>query len=147
MDNGARLIFLSDLPSLDKGTKVRFLACVDGYDISTATLTVRHNYPSSATIPRVYVSIELALETTTKKETDVGAWINVVGTVVDSSQVEAVVQGGSKAGRRRSRSRSRGITVQATLVWSAGNIKLDDYEKAVEFRKQVDGQMQQLSNV
>jgi len=33
------------------------------------------------------------------------------------------------------------------LLWSAGNIKVDDYEKALELRKQVDEQMRQLSNV
>lgn len=71
----------------------------------------------------------------------------MVGTVVDGSQSEAVVQGGSEASRRRSRSRSRGTTVQAMLLWSAGNIKVDDYEKALELRKQVDEQMRQLSNV
>jgi len=82
----------------------------------------------------------------TKQETDVGAWINIAGTVVDSSQVERESQSSSKAGRRRSRSRSRAIAVQAILLWSAGLLKVDDYEKALEFRREVDEQMQRLAD-
>jgi len=83
----------------------------------------------------------------TKQELDVGAWINVVGTVSFSSQTERDSQSGSKSGRKRSRSRSRVIAVQAILLWSAGLLKLDDYEKALALRREVDEQMRRLTEV
>jgi hypothetical protein len=48
---------------------------------------------------------------------EVGAWVNIIGYV--------------------DRRKEKGVFVQAITVWSAGNIDLNAYEKAVEARKAV----------
>lgn len=49
---------------------------------------------------------------------EVGAWINVIGYV--------------------ERRKEKGIFVQAIVVWSAGNVDLDAYEKAAVARKKAE---------
>jgi hypothetical protein len=50
--------------------------------------------------------------------TQVGAWVNVIGYVRQDSGSLSVLKSGAS-------------TVDAVLVWSAGAIKLEDYEAAV----------------
>jgi hypothetical protein len=50
--------------------------------------------------------------------TQVGAWVNVIGYVRQNTEM-------------RSTSKHRASLVDAVLIWSAGAIKLEDYEAAV----------------
>jgi hypothetical protein len=74
-------------------------------------LTLRHDYNGSKHVAKVaieQVKDALASGTTTTRN-----WINVVGYVKDSTE----------------------MTVQATMLWEAGPMKLGDYEQALQARK------------
>ncbi|KAF2276572.1 uncharacterized protein EI97DRAFT_433401 [Westerdykella ornata] len=111
------LVFLSDLQNCDRGDKVRFLGCVDEYVVQDATLRLKHNYPPSER-PRVArVNISVILESIQRHDIDVGCWVNVLGYVVGQDDT--------------------GVSVQAIAVWSAGNLDLEAYQNAVNWRKEV----------
>lgn len=50
--------------------------------------------------------------------TQVGAWVNVIGYVRQNTEMQST-------------SKPRASMVDAVLIWSAGAIKLEDYEAAV----------------
>lgn len=50
--------------------------------------------------------------------TQVGAWVNVIGYVRQDTETQST-------------SNLKASTVDAVLIWSAGAIKLEDYEPAV----------------
>ncbi|KAF2799792.1 hypothetical protein K505DRAFT_404426 [Melanomma pulvis-pyrius CBS 109.77] len=110
------LVLLSTLPGCAPGQKVRFLGCVDEYVVATATLRLKHNFPSSAAPHIANVNIELVLQSIKRTDLDVGSWINVIGYV--------------------ERRKDKGIFVQAITVWSAGNVDLDAYHGAVAAREE-----------
>ncbi|PSN72506.1 hypothetical protein BS50DRAFT_630529 [Corynespora cassiicola Philippines] len=112
----SNLVFLGDLAGCKAGTKVRFLGCVDGYVVHTATLRLRHEYPYSNPHAVANVDITNVLEQIKRDDMDVGAWVNVLGEVEHRKET--------------------GIFVQATAVWSAGIVDLEAYQKAVEARKE-----------
>jgi hypothetical protein len=64
------------------------------------------------------VNIDHVLQVIKHTEMEVGAWINVIGYV--------------------ERRKEKGIFVQAIVVWSAGNVDLDAYEKAAVARKRAE---------
>ncbi|KAF2805312.1 uncharacterized protein BDZ99DRAFT_466946 [Mytilinidion resinicola] len=126
----SRLLFLSDLALLAPGEKVRFLGCVEEYQVSTGTLVLQHHYPSSSAIPTARVNIDHVLETLKSTEVlQVGAWVNVIG-YVTAGEGEPPARSSRKAGDAPRQSH-----VQAIVLWSAGSLNLDEYEKAVEQRK------------
>ncbi|KAL9611569.1 MAG: hypothetical protein Q9167_003788 [Letrouitia subvulpina] len=126
MSNGplpTTLVFISDLQSITPGEKVRFLGCVNGYDASTGTLTVHHAYPPPPHKCAVaLVDVNILLSTLKSTDTQTGEWINVIGYVQ-----EREVELGNKE-----------VRVQAIMLWSAGSIKLTDYEEAVKERKKAE---------
>ncbi|EKG12046.1 hypothetical protein MPH_10828 [Macrophomina phaseolina MS6] len=128
----SRLVFLSDLKRMSVGSKARFLGCVDDYDVSTATLTLKHAYPTNSSVV-ARVNIEHVLETVQRTDLDVGAWVNVIAYV-------SAPPNNSEAGVKRARAHSAtdNVHAQAIVLWSAGDIKLDAYQKAVEARKAAD---------
>ncbi|OJD10219.1 hypothetical protein ACJ73_09883, partial [Blastomyces percursus] len=75
--------FLSEIPSLPTGAKIRFLGCVSSYNPSTGHLTLEHNYPLTSRPPpapfSIAVDITLLLESLTATDLQVGAWLNVLG--------------------------------------------------------------------
>ncbi|KAJ4991600.1 hypothetical protein SVAN01_02981 [Stagonosporopsis vannaccii] len=111
----SNLVLLSDLKTTAQGTKVRFLGCVDDYVVQDATLRLKHNYPAASSAETANVDIVHVLERIKAHEMEVGTWINVIGYV--------------------ERRNETGVFVQAITIWSAGNIDLSAYEKAVEVRK------------
>ncbi|KAI4094805.1 MAG: hypothetical protein LQ344_002051 [Seirophora lacunosa] len=125
-----RLVLLADLPSLCPGEKVRFLGCVTGYSALTGALTLQHAYPCTPAkpCPTAIVDVNLLLSTLKGTDTQVGAWVNVMGYVQHLTG-----EGGVKGQEKRSGRRS--AKVQAMMLWSAGGVKLGEYEKAVEMRK------------
>ncbi|CAK7209585.1 hypothetical protein SBRCBS47491_000493 [Sporothrix bragantina] len=110
----SELCFLSDLPTKLAGQKVRFLGCVTAYDMAVGVLTLQHQYQSQPTAHRIdvraHVNIDLVLERLTAEQTSVGAWVNVMGYISD------IKDGGD-------------VHVQALLLWSAGPLNLQEYER------------------
>ncbi|KAF2774051.1 hypothetical protein EJ03DRAFT_74896 [Teratosphaeria nubilosa] len=127
MPEPSRLVALDQLSTLSAGSKVRFLGCVHSYDDKTAVLVLRTHYPAaSSDAPTALVHLENVLGSMKHDLLEVGSWLNVVGSIVPQS-TSGVVQG------HRSRKHERQATfVEATLVWSAGAIKLEKYEEAVK---------------
>ncbi|KAF1917568.1 CST complex subunit Ten1 [Ampelomyces quisqualis] len=105
---------LGDLGQCKSGMKVRFLGCVDNYDVKGGALRLKHQYPASSPLSTVHVNIVHVLERLKRHELDVGTWLNVIGYV----------------GRHE-----RALFVQAVAVWDAGDVDVEAYEKAVDERK------------
>lgn len=131
----SRLVFLSDLGRMSVGSKVRFLGCVERYDVSTATLTLKHAYPANAakSAAVVHVNVDHVLETVKSTDLELGAWLNIIGYVAappDGSKWRAKKGGADNI--------AEVTNAQAIMLWSAGDIRLDVYEKAVEARKAAD---------
>lgn len=83
--------------------------------VRTATLRLKHDYPTGGSATVANVDIVHVLERIKSHEMEVGAWINVIGYV--------------------ERRKEKGVFVQAITVWGAGNVDLGAYEKSVEARK------------
>ncbi|KAH6621930.1 CST complex subunit Ten1 [Boeremia exigua] len=111
----SNLVLLSDLETTAQGTKVRFLGCVDEYVVQTATLRLKHNYPAASHAVIANVDVVHVLERIKTHEMEVGTWINVIGYV--------------------ERRKERGVFVQAIAIWSAGNVDVGAYERAVDAKK------------
>ncbi|KAI9735840.1 MAG: hypothetical protein M1834_001305 [Cirrosporium novae-zelandiae] len=114
-----RLVFLSDLPGIKVGTKVRFLGCVEHYSNDTGELVLKHDLQNSQA-PNVFacVNIDLVLSSMTWSDFSIGEWINIVGYIVEA-----------KNGRKSSTIKR--VDVQAILLWSAGAINLVEYEESL----------------
>ncbi|GFF52567.1 hypothetical protein CNMCM8927_006805 [Aspergillus lentulus] len=122
--------FLSDLPSLPTGSKVRFLGCVRTYHVPTGHLVLEHDYPrrrfstNAGTEPAsVAVDVNAVLESVTAEELRVGAWVNVVGYVRRSD--------GGDHDVLRKLMMSNPVYVEAVIVFSAGTVELGEYERVL----------------
>lgn len=135
-----RLVFLSDLSTTAYGTKVRFLGCVTHYDQATGLLTVRHAYPPPPSpCSTAVVDVNLLLESLKSADTRVGEWLNLMGYVKGHSQVLEKNKTHGRAFRRGMSADARsGVAsvarVEAMMLWSAGGIKLAEYERALAAR-------------
>lgn len=142
MSNGplpTTLTFLSSLPTSPTGSKVRFLGCVTHYTLSNATLSLQHSYPASqAGTVVALVDASLLLEGLKRENTQVGAWVNIIGYVEG-------VYGKREEVKKKSKSGGEGIAtgsdmepvkvrIKAVVMWSAGSLKLGAYEAALEER-------------
>jgi hypothetical protein len=97
------------------------LHSVTSYNISSATLTLEHNFhPGNE--HKALVDVKLLVETLKSSDTQTGEWVNVMGYVTMRSDQKAAVSSTS---------------VQAIVVWSAGPVKLDEYEKTLTERLQL----------
>jgi len=126
MQNGplpSRLVFLADLPMLPPAQKIRLLGCVTAYSTRTAILTLEHNHPAGNGI-KALVDLKLLLNTLKSNETQVGEWVNVIGYTVSSME--------SKILMKHSAESIHSVCVQALVLWSAGPLKLNDYEKSLD---------------
>ena len=155
----SKRVFLSDISSLPSDSKVRFLGwcvldhlqsttrdtdltilnSVRTYNISTAHLTLEHNYPRSKTGPAVVsVDIKAVLESVTAEELCVGAWVNVIGYVRDTSDLplngQDVVTSASK----------RSVYIEAIMVFQAGPVALGEYERILRETQNVDRRLRPL---
>ena len=131
-------MLLSQLPDPPAGTKVRFLGwlvdsrlsemwflnanhveSVDAYDSELGVLRLRDRFPTTlATSDSSNVNVNNLLDVLNVETTQVGAWVNVIGYLRQDSESQLI-------------SKPRASTVDAVLIWSAGAIKLEDYEAAV----------------
>lgn len=147
-----RLTFISDLPTVSPSEKVRFLGCVTNYSTVTGTITLQHAYPypststSQSVCPTAMVDVNLLLSTLKSTDTQVGEWVNVMGYVqgfVDNDGANGELMGRIGAGARGMNKQKVGrrtgiVGVQAVMLWSAGGVRLADYEKAVKMRKKME---------
>ena len=147
MSNGplpSRLVFLSDLPTQAHGNKVRFLGCVTRYTLSTGVLELQHAYHPPPKIPTIaVVDVNVVLEGLKREDTQVGAWINVVGYVEEmvregkrgQGQVQEKMGPATRNGERvREGPRVVRVRVQAIVLWNAGGVKIGEYERTLENR-------------
>ncbi|KAI9787058.1 MAG: hypothetical protein M1816_007729 [Peltula sp. TS41687] len=111
----ARLVLLSDLPAAKAASKVRFLGCVQNYDVQTGVLVLS----SPGTLVDVRVDVKLLLNSLKNTDTLVGEWINVVGYITERLRRHGMTE----------------VHVQALMLWSAGAIRVEEYEKAVRERE------------
>ncbi|KAF6218582.1 hypothetical protein HO133_005933 [Letharia lupina] len=151
MNNGplpTRIVFLSDLPTQAHGTKVRFLGCVTRYTFSTGVLELQHAYHLPPNQPTVaLVDVNVILEGLEREDTQVGAWVNVLGyveEVLEEGKRERG-QGKGKTGlakrkgdRIREGPRAGRVRVRAVVLWSAGGVKIGEYERTLEERLELD---------
>lgn len=90
------------------------------------------------------VDVNLLLSTLKSTDTQVGEWVNVIGYLESSNEdcdarrqqlhgESAQQQGGNEAARR-----TRVYRVQAVMLWSAGAVRIADYERVLEERKRLE---------
>ncbi|KAL6721330.1 hypothetical protein ACLMJK_000433 [Lecanora helva] len=141
MSNGpipSNLTFLSSLPTVPAGSKVRFLGCVTNYSVSNAILSLQHAYPSPQSSNVVAtVDVNLLLESLKRENTQIGAWVNVIGYLEEVCDDKRLM----KDKRRDAAERAKMIYVKlkAIMLWSAGSLIIGEYERALEDRLRVQG--------
>lgn len=102
-------------------------ASIVDYDLGKGELLLEHAYPIHAhPVPRISVDINLVLESTHSSALQQGSWINVIGyTRVSRTR-----------GRPKKQSlpgtRIEGVSLQAILIWSAGSLRIGEYEATLE---------------
>ena len=89
--------------------------------VLTHTLSALPTASSAAAQPFASTDIELCLPSIPFSNTDIGTWVNVIGYV---------------AGHGPDRGEVR---VQATLMWDAGAVRLNEYESVVRGKVELDG--------
>ncbi|KAI5359499.1 putative CST complex subunit Ten1, fungal protein [Septoria linicola] len=127
----ARLVLLDQVRQQEPGTKIRALGCVHAYHHQSATLVLQLDFPSKhSNVSTVLANIDNVLDTVNHDLLQTGAWLNIVGYVRKPAKARTVP---SSTNSQRSGRRSRRVTplVDVLLIWSAGAVKLDDYQSAV----------------
>ncbi|KIW61456.1 hypothetical protein PV05_01576 [Exophiala xenobiotica] len=123
----SKFVFLKDIASLPPNTKVRLIGCIVDYDIARGQIVLEHAYPKNIQpISRVLVDIDLVLETTEPSTLITGSWINVIGY---TRRTRLNIRK-SKAQLRQPVNESSSL--QAVLIWTAGALKITDYEITLE---------------
>lgn len=122
------------------------------YDVSTGNLILEHNYPRRKTDPEsVSVDINAVLQDVTSEELRVGAWLNVLGYVRDSS-TPAPSFSSSQLSSQQSNGASeiatalvkvipRPVYIDAVMVFPAGAIALGEYERILHNAQDVERRM------
>lgn len=136
MSNGplpTRLIFLSTLPTVPLGSKIRFLGCVTKYTLSTGILTLQHAYnPHSATTAVALVDVSLLLENVKGEDLEVGAWLNVLGYCEGIVKERLHIK--DERGRDGDAGRVPKVKMKAVMLWNAGGVKIGEYERVLAER-------------
>ena len=96
---------------------------------------LQHAYPPPPHIcPAALVDVNILLSTLKSTDTQIGEWVNVMGYLEEKDRGSK-----NKKGRgRRERGDVSAVRVQAVMLWSAGSVKLGEYEKAALGRKMVE---------
>lgn len=110
------------------------------YEVVTGSLYLTHNYPPTASGHQVFalVNVDHVLESIKSTDLQVGSWVNVIGYVTPAAAGAAKTYTVPAQAERRSKQDAaarRNVTMQAIMLWSAGAINLDEYEKALQMRK------------
>lgn len=80
---------------------------------------MEHNYPPGNALS-VGVDVTLLLETIKFSDCQIGSWINVIGYINNSQHYI------------KSTSKRPVVGVQAIILWSAGPLNIDHYEKTLD---------------
>lgn len=100
------------------------------YDLQNGRLLLEHIYPTSTDITRVWLDVNLVLECTDRLVFQPGNWINVIGYVQNPAPAKLRTPSPTVAS-------TVPVSLQAILVWDAGSVHLEDYERTVEEHKRV----------
>ncbi|TAQ91447.1 hypothetical protein B7494_g181 [Chlorociboria aeruginascens] len=95
---------------------------VTRYSSMSAILTLEHNYPKGNN-SRAMVNVELLLSTLKSNETQIGEWVNVIGYIA-AQQLSSLSEVRSE------------VAIQAIVLWSAGPLQLDGYERNLDQQKE-----------
>lgn len=114
------LVDFSQLHRCSEGDKVRFLGCVTGYNTETGEVTLQHK-SHDCRDKTALVDVNLLLETLNTSLMRIGEWVNIMGYV--TKQESKISHDGKHVGRF--------TTIQSIIYWSAGAIKIEEYEEAV----------------
>lgn len=79
---------------------------------------MEHNFPPGNSL-RVQVDIRLLLETIQATECQIGSWVNVIGYVENATDETTFTS----------------LNVQGIVLWSAGPLKIDWYEKTLDIAR------------
>ncbi|KAI9813184.1 MAG: hypothetical protein M1826_002547 [Phylliscum demangeonii] len=158
-----RLRLLADLVDEAVGSKVRFLGCVNGYHVDTGTLRLEHDRrwrgpnpdpdspnpgPRSRLKPRpsvtAWVDVALVLEQLAPGLLATGEWVNVMGYVAPAPSPSMTSPTAYPSQRISATKRADNadnavavaVHIQAVLLWSAGGVRVEQYERAVEQQQQ-----------
>ena len=102
------------------------------YEPVEACVVLEHAYPKDASpIPRIRVDISLVLENVKSTTLAAGAWINVIGYIL------ALPRSIRKKRDDRLRCADQSAHLQAVLIWSAGAIRIGEYEHTLEEQRLV----------
>lgn len=83
---------------------------------------LRSAYPAvNTSVPCALVNVENILELVDHRLLEIGAWVNVVGYIEKHQESKPL----------KPDQASPSVMVRATLLWSAGAIRMDRYEAAV----------------
>lgn len=93
-----------------------------GYDEQKGHLLVEHAYPSTGSpIPTAHIDVNVVLETTKPSTLQDGTWINVMGYLRRVASRDSM-----------NHKNLPPPLVQAVLIWNAGGIDVEEYEKAMQ---------------
>ena len=98
------------------------------YDITSGCLLLTHNYPENARRVVACVQLDHVLEATKQEDLQIGTLVNIIGYVSEKAPERILDVRKDIKGSR--------VVVDAVLLWSAGSVKLEEYEAALVARKQ-----------
>jgi hypothetical protein len=101
-----------------------FFSSVENYDIKSGQLLIKHRYPQGEPAITASVDVSLVRETLKTSVLQVGAWVNVVGYVMIEKPLP-----------NPPRVDSATVKVQAIMLWDTVALNLDEYQSAVQARK------------
>jgi hypothetical protein len=110
---------------------------IQSYSAKTSTPYLAHQYPSDAKRFVVHLDADHTLETVQAKDWEIGSWVNVIGYISPIPQDCLGNQCGKEFHRHGKLHYV--VHVQAIMLWPAGPLQLDKYEKALEMRRGATG--------
>ena len=95
------------------------------------------------------VDVNLLLSTLKTTDTQVGEWVNVIGYLELSNEASTSrqQQRGVERAQKRGGKMTRVYGVQAIMLWSAGALRIADYERVLEERKRLEVQGDETKEV
>jgi len=91
-------------------------------------LTLEHNYPQGSH-HKALVDVNLLLSTLKSNDTRIGEWVNILGYITPTPpETQNIIIGSITSGEPRL------SMVQAILLWSAGSVRLQEYERSLAKR-------------
>jgi hypothetical protein len=140
----SKFVFLKDVATLPPNTKVRLLgwyaspgvesslatnsrSSIVDHDTAKGQIILEHAYPKNAKpSPHMLVDIDLVLESIEPSILSTGSWINVIG------YTRSTQRGVRKSKAKLRQPEDESSFLQAVLVWTAGALKITDYEITLE---------------